>query len=197
MLRTMQHWRPYICPFESLLTFVPPGSRVMDIGCGSGLFLALLHRFDYGIRGYGFDTSIHAIQCAQTMANRHASGSLQFERIGKDAPWPDGKFDVVSLIDVLHHIPRAHQQSAFQNAAMRVDAGGMLLYKDMSDATWFAAAGNRLHDLVVAREWIRYVPVAMPERWAAECGLKLVHAARSRTLWYEHDLRVFKRQPPQ
>ena len=196
LLRKMQHFRPRICPFHELLPIVPTGSRVMDVGCGSGIFLGLLHYFGFQIQGFGFDASRVAIDCASSMAERHGGGHLRFAHVRKEDPWPDGQFDVVSLLDVLHHIPVQHQESAFQAAAARVRPGGVLLYKDMSEAPWYFAAANRMHDLVVAREWIHYVPVRTVEKWAGRMQMELQTAGSSRMLWYQHDLRVFRRAMP-
>jgi 2-polyprenyl-3-methyl-5-hydroxy-6-metoxy-1,4-benzoquinol methylase len=190
---TMQHLRPYICPFHELLPVVPRGSNVLDVGCGSGLFLGLLHAFDFGIDGFGFDASPIAMECAQKMAQRHAGGRLRFECVRKEDPWPGGRFDVVSMIDVLHHIPVEQQEAAFRSAASAVRPGGLLLYKDMSESPWYCAAANRVHDLVVAREWIHYVPVARVEKWAAKLELQQSRAHSIRMLWYQHDIRVFQR----
>jgi 2-polyprenyl-3-methyl-5-hydroxy-6-metoxy-1,4-benzoquinol methylase len=189
----MQHLRPHICPFHELLPLVPHGASVMDIGCGSGLFLGLLQYYGFGIRGFGIDASHFAIDCANAMARRNGGGHLHFEHVRKDDPWPEGQFDVVSMIDVLHHIPVEHQEGAFRAAVGRVSPGGLLLYKDMSDSPWYCAGANRLHDLVVAREWIHYVPVVVIERWAAGLRLELQTAASFRMLWYQHDLRVFRK----
>jgi 2-polyprenyl-3-methyl-5-hydroxy-6-metoxy-1,4-benzoquinol methylase len=193
LLRKMQHLRPQICPFHELLPIVPPGSSVLDIGCGSGLFLGLLHHFQFRVQGFGFDASPVAIECASRMAQRHGEGCLRFEHVRKEDPWPGGQFDVVSMLDVLHHIPVEHQESAFRSAAAAVRPGGLLVYKDMSDSPWGLAAANRLHDLVIAREWIHYVPVSVIEGWAASLKMTPLSARSFRMLWYKHDLRVFQR----
>lgn len=191
LMRTMQRLRPHVCPFEALLRVVPRGASVLDVGCGSGIFLGLLHYFGYDVNGLGFDSSRPAIQCAQAMAERHGGGAIRFERIPVGDRWPEGRFDVVSMIDVMHHIPVQHQESAFLAACERVSPGGFLLYKDMSDRPFPLAAANRLHDLVIAREWIHYVPVATVERWATSLGMTVEQPSTHRLLWYRHDLRVF------
>ncbi|HYI94857.1 MAG TPA: class I SAM-dependent methyltransferase [Bryobacteraceae bacterium] len=189
----MQHLRPNICPFDKLLAVVPSGASVLDIGCGSGIFLGLLEYFGRRIHGFGFDASQAAIECAKTMARYHPDFNLRFQHIHKEDPWPPGQFDVVSIIDVLHHIPVEHQDGAFQAAAARVSPGGLLLYKDMSDSPWYLAGANRLHDLIVARDWIYYVPVAHIEGWAKSLDLQLENTESVRMLWYQHDLRVFRK----
>jgi 2-polyprenyl-3-methyl-5-hydroxy-6-metoxy-1,4-benzoquinol methylase len=163
----------------------------LDVGCGSGLFLGLLRYFGYDVNGLGFDSSRPAIQCAQAMARRHGGGAIRFQRVPAGDPWPAGAFDVVSLIDVMHHIPPAYQESAFRAAHERVAPGGILLYKDMSDRPLHLATANRLHDLVIAREWIHYVPIATVDRWATSLGMTIEHPSSHRLLWYQHDLRVF------
>lgn len=190
----MQHYRPQICPFHQLLPIVPSGARVLDAGCGSGIFLGLLHYFGYRVDGFGFDASPVAIECAKAMAERHGRGRLRFEYVRKQDPWPEGQFDVVSLLDVLHHIPPGHQRKAFQAAAARVAPGGLLLYKDMSDSPWHLAAANRLHDVVVAQDWIHYVPIESIEGWAAELSMDQQSAGTYQMLWYRHELRVFRRR---
>jgi len=188
----IQRLRPYICPFEQLLPFVPPGASVLDVGCGAGLFLGLLAAEGRLGAGVGFDSAPAAIARAQRMRER-LGAPLEFHRLDAAARWPDGEFDVVSIVDVMHHVPPAAQRRVFLAAAARVRAGGTLLYKDMARAPAWRAWANRLHDLVMARAWIHYAPIEDVERWALEAGLALAHAGAYNRYWYAHELRVFRR----
>jgi 2-polyprenyl-3-methyl-5-hydroxy-6-metoxy-1,4-benzoquinol methylase len=197
LMRKLMHYRIRICPFERLVSFVPPRSSVLDVGCGAGLFLALLAGTVEDIEGVGFDTSGVAIKTAKHMGERvRESGlraQLRFEQWDATAPWPAGSFDVVSIVDVMHHVPPDHQRSALETAASKVNPGGILLYKDMADRPALHAGMNRLHDLVLARQWIRYVPIATADQWARDCGLEVEHRESATRLWYQHDLRVYRK----
>ena len=198
-MRKMMHYRIVICPFERLIPNVAPGSSVLDIGCGAGLFLALLAGTVPDVIGVGFDSSGPAINTAMRMTEQvKRSGlraKLRFIRLDVAEPWPDGLFDVVSLVDVLHHVPLAHQKSIVERAAEKVRPGGVLLYKDMANQPAFHAGMNRLHDLMLARQWIHYLPIRSVDKWAEELGLALAHAETISRLWYRHELRIFRKPP--
>lgn len=197
LMRKMTHHRIRICPFECLVPLVPAGSTVLDAGCGSGLFLALLAHTVPGVDGVGFDSSSPAIETARRMADSAQRAGLRarlrFLHLDLYGPWPPGGFDVVSLIDVLHHVPPARQQDVFEQAIRCVKPGGLLLYKDMAARPLLCAALNRLHDLLLARQWVRYIPIRRAEAWAAHHGLTCVHAGKLVRYWYHHDLRVFRK----
>jgi SAM-dependent methyltransferase len=194
LYRTFQRYRPYICPFEELIPEVPRGARVLDIGCGGGLFLGLLNAAGMKPRGVGFDVSAPAIELARAMAAglRKHGGDLHFQRLPPDAPWPSGHFDVVAMIDVIHHVPPSSQERVIRCACRKVRPGGAFLYKDMVQRPRWRAIANRMHDLVLARQWIHYRAVSDVERWASEEGLQLERSAPFNRLWYGHDLRVFR-----
>ncbi len=199
LLRLLQQYRPYIAPFEELLPLVPRGARVMDVGCGGGLFLHLLAaRVGLGA-SVGFDASAGAIAVARSV--RHAAElpglAPAFAHVRVQEPWPGPPthpkvFDVVSVIDVMHHVPAADQAGLIAQAARRVAPGGVLIYKDMCRAPLWRAAANRLHDLVLARQWISYAPVEQVEVWARAAGLEVERRAEFNRLWYGHELRVFR-----
>lgn len=192
LLRCLQHWRPHICPFECMIRHVPAGSCVLDVGCGGGLFLGLLAHDGRLSRGIGFDVADKAISLARRMATGAGLAErLDFRRLDVGESWPEGSFDVVSLIDVLHHVPPASQMACLTAAAAHVRPGGLLLYKDMARRPHWRALANRLHDLVMARQWIHYVPIGKVEAWASEAGLRTLHAESFQRLWYAHELRVF------
>jgi SAM-dependent methyltransferase len=199
LMRKLMHYRIRICPFERLLPLVPPGASVLDVGCGAGLFLALLSGVVPELVGVGFDHSGLAIKTAARMAEEvkkaGLSADLTFVRLGTAEPWPSGTFDVVSLVDVLHHVPPAHQKGVFERATKSVKPNGILLYKDMADHPVFQAGMNRLHDLILARQWIHYVPIRRIEEWAGECGLTITHAKEISRFWYRHEVRVFRKPP--
>lgn len=199
LLRTLQHYRPYICPFEELLRFIPEGSRVMDIGCGGGLLGALVCATRQPLRFVGFDASSDAI----AVANRNVTGSScsgssggivpEFLHLDVGAPWPPGPFDVITIVDVVHHIPPRHQQAALEQAARALEPGGIFIYKDMTRRGFFRPLMNRLHDLVLARQWIHYADLADVERWLTGEGLKVLHREFLPRWWYGHELLVLKK----
>ncbi|MGQ0628555.1 MAG: class I SAM-dependent methyltransferase [Phycisphaerales bacterium] len=197
LLRLMQRYRPFISPFELLLPHVPTGATLLDVGCGGGLLLSLLAARQQLTLGVGFDSSSRAIAAAEGARRALADrGSvLHFERLDASRPWPSDpvQFDVVSIIDVIHHVAPAHQRGVIETACARVKPGGILLYKDMCRRPRWRAATNRLHDLIMARQWIHPAPIEQVELWAAGCGLTVEHRASITRYWYGHELRVFRR----
>jgi 2-polyprenyl-3-methyl-5-hydroxy-6-metoxy-1,4-benzoquinol methylase len=197
LLRTLQHFRPFICPFERLFGHIPEGSRVLDVGCGAGLLLSLAAARGRQFLGLGFDVSPMAIELAKTMTKRamviRPQAQLSFERLDVDATWPAGLFDVVFLIDVMHHVPPASQHSLVKRVISKVKPEGTLVYKDMCLRPWWKAQANRLQDLIVARELINYVPVETVENWAGAEGMQVVLSEDMSRFWCGHELRVMRR----
>ena len=86
----------------SIARLVPPGSRVLDLGCGDGALLAHLQA-TRGCTGYGVeidDTKLLA--CVQRGVN-----VLQFNLDEGLAMFGDNSFDVVLQIDTLQHLRNA------------------------------------------------------------------------------------------
>lgn len=195
--RLIRHNRHRICPFDRVAEHVPPGSRVLDIGCGAGMLIAHLAVSGRAIEAHGVDASENVIRVAQQMATRlklsvpHAE--VRFEHRPVQQGLPEGAFDAVCMVDVMHHIPPPAQEEAFRQAAARVRPGGLFIYKDMCDGPIWRSGLNRLHDLVLARDWIHYVPIELIERWAASEAFRLMHSEDINMLWYGHELRVFER----
>lgn len=189
--RLLQIYRPYICPFEELLPHVPEAADILDVGCGGGLFLGLAAETRALKSGLGFDANPATIAIAQNLALE--TDNVSFVHLDVEAPWPEGPFDVVSMIDVMHHIPPAAQPGIFPLVAARLKPGGVFLYKDINAGDWLRATANRMHDLALAQDWVHYLPTARARALAEEAGLTEERYAKINRLWYGHDLHVFRR----
>lgn len=190
----MQYGRPYICPFERIVALVPEGATVLDAGCGDGLLLGLLATFGRLRRGIGFDASRAAIATANAMRGRLPHPDrLAFEYRDAGAPWPAGAYDVVTLVDLLHHVAPTEQRHVLDEAARRVAPGGALVFKDMAHAPRWRALVSEVHDLLVARQRIHLVAFARARHAFEQAGLALEHYERVATGPYLHELAVFRR----
>ena len=84
---------------EIIAGLVPPGSRVLDLGCGDGELLAHLQQHK-GCTGYGIeiaDANVHA--CVQRGVN-----VIQLNLDEGLALFEDHSFDVVLQLDTLQHL---------------------------------------------------------------------------------------------
>lgn len=190
-VRLLMRFRPRICPLDVVADAVPRGSRVLDIGCGAGLLLGWLAEA-YGTGGVGVDTSARAVEMARTSVR--AGEDLRFECHSPDAPWPSGPFDVITVVDVLHHVPPADQR-AFVG---RLAASGVprVLLKDLDPRPRWKAWMNALHDFLMTGK--RVYPRAMRDvvAWLEADGFRVTRAERVDRLWYSHYLVEAARAAP-
>jgi 2-polyprenyl-3-methyl-5-hydroxy-6-metoxy-1,4-benzoquinol methylase len=189
-----QTLRPYIAPFHTIVGLVPPGSSILDVGCGAGLFVALLAKLGRIRAATAFDYDGKAIEVADSIVGKLPVPEIvRYEKRTALDRWPEGQYDVVSIVDVVHHIPPAAQAGVIAEAASHVGAGGIMLYKDMARRPFWRAWANRLHDLLSAREWINYAPIEDVISWAGAAGLRLEQRGAANMLWYGHEWCVFRR----
>lgn len=193
----VQRNRGRIAPLHLLMDLVPFHSSILDIGCGSGVFLGMLALQNQIKSGIGFDSSASAIALAQKMVTQletdDSRASLSFHSIPVAQSWPDGSFDVVTMIDVLHHIPISQQRKVLLLAYEKVVPGGCLLYKDMSSRPMLCGLANRFHDLVMAKQWIHYVLATKADAWLWKMGANIETSGRCRMYWYQHHWRVYRK----
>jgi len=192
LARLMMRYRPYICPFHTLIQHIPQDATVMDVGCGGGLLLNLLAGADRIQRGLGFDYSPDMIRVASKAAQKHNT-DIHFCTVNANDGWPRSTANTITAIDLLHHISPKDQDDVINKLIDTVPPGGRLVYKDMAAKPHWRASINRLHDLVLARQWIHYHPIAQVEQTATQKGLRLIASQDINQWWYRHELRVFER----
>ncbi|MCL2409096.1 MAG: class I SAM-dependent methyltransferase [Oscillospiraceae bacterium] len=73
---------------------------VLDVACGNGTLLAALSK-KAAISGHGIDISSEMIKAASAKYS-----NLEFKTAGcEDIPYPDTKFDVITVCASFHHFP--------------------------------------------------------------------------------------------
>ena len=81
------------------LSGLRPGARVADLGCGSGVFTALLEGLGYDCTGLDISAKLIAVGRRKYPDIEFVAGDI--ERL----PFADGSFDGVLLSGVVHHFP--------------------------------------------------------------------------------------------
>lgn len=87
---------------KALAQLVPEGSRVLDLGCGDGLFLDYLQR-ERGCTGYGIEIAdANVLACVKRGVN-----VIQLNLDAGLSMFDDDSFDIVLQIDTLQHLRNA------------------------------------------------------------------------------------------
>ncbi len=104
----------------SITRLVPPGSRVLDLGCGDGAMLEHLIR-ERGCTGYGVEINDANVQaCVARGVN-----VIQLNLDEGLAMFADASFDVVLQIDTLQHL---HNTEVMLRETARVGRTGIVAF---------------------------------------------------------------------
>lgn len=121
------------------------GMHILDIGCGSGLFLRTAHSQNPNITGIGIDVDIDAAN--QAIQNMKTWGlEDKFEIIQGDfrmQALDSKRFDLISLINVVYYFPENERTAIFRNLHSKLTSGGKLaIVMNMQANEKYAAAAN-------------------------------------------------------
>ena len=142
----------------------PAGLRVLEVGCGTGHWLAVLAAC--GARVTGLDRSAGMLRVA---AGR-VPGAVLVEGDSGRLPWGDGAFDRVVCVNAIHHFP---EPAAFVAEARRVLASGGALQVTGLDPSR-GVDRSFVYDAfegALAADLRRYPTTATVEGWATRAGL--------------------------
>ena len=153
-----------------------PPARALDLGCGTGELTRLLAR-RCG-EAVGIDLSGEMIARARSMTPAGVNATY-VEGDFRDAPAGGERFDVVTAVAALHHLPI---REALGLAASRVRSGGILLVVDLHDMPTLPAPVRRLGAFAIAH-WDLIAHGRLPRRdardaWRAHGDRELLPTAR-------------------
>lgn len=128
----VRNYRSILDKYEKVLN-IPPGGRVLDIGCGTGAFLSC-----FAERGYetvGVDFSASMLKAARKSTRGKAIDFVQGDAT-KGLDLPDKSFDLVISSYVLHGLSSALRQRIYTEAG-RLSRGKILFYDYNQVRRWF------------------------------------------------------------
>lgn len=158
---------------EQIAALVPQGSRVLDLGCGTGELLAYLQKHR-GCTGYGVELNdANLLECVKRGVN-----AIQLNLEEGLSIFEDQSFDVVLQLETLQHL---RNTEAMLRETARVGRSGIVSFPN------FAHWPNRLQVLlgrmpvtrVLPYQWydtpnIRVGTYADFEVLAGKCGLRIL-----------------------
>jgi ubiquinone/menaquinone biosynthesis C-methylase UbiE len=117
---------------------LPPGARVLEVGCGTGAVTRALAALPGVAQAIGVDPSAVFVERARALGTGHAA--LRFEIAdGRSLPFADDDFDVVVFHTTLCHVPQP--ELMLREAARVLRVAGCLAVFDGDYATATLAIG--------------------------------------------------------
>lgn len=110
------------------------GDQVADIGCGTGLFLALARQQYPNAKLAGLDPDARALAIARRRLSGQGPEVELIQAFAESLPWPASSLDVVVSSMVFHHLPDFSKQKAALEIFRVLKPGGRVLIADFGPA---------------------------------------------------------------
>lgn len=177
-------------PFlEEIGQYLPQKGRVLDLGCGFGLFSLCYATLAPGRNITGIDLSAARIERARESARKLGLDNVHYE-VANILEWERAEqFNAIYLLDVIHHLPYDSVPQFLQKIRSLIAPGGRLIIKEVADRPrhkmLFALILDRL---MVGMEPIRYWPPDELTQLVASLGFEVFHHRMTDILPYPHIL---------
>lgn len=130
----------------------PAKLRILDVACGTGRVLEMLHASVPGAQLYGVDLSPHYIGFARRRLKETVPVSLLVEN-AEQLPFPDGWFDAITCVYLFHELPPKVRTTVLREMARVLKPGGVLVLED----------SIQIADAPILEDRLRHFPVQFHE----------------------------------
>jgi 2-polyprenyl-3-methyl-5-hydroxy-6-metoxy-1,4-benzoquinol methylase len=186
-------YRPFICPFDQLLDQIPKRSAVFDLGCGSGSLLSLINHFRDPAKLGGIEITNQLVENARLLLSSANIPVSINPYDGVSIPEEIGEYNVVTMIDVFHHIPPSIQTDFFSQLYRKMGNNSILIFKDIDASSPFVYA-NKLHDMLLAGEIGNEWKAGAITKKMEEVGFKCSKTEYKHMIVYPHYTIVARKQ---
>jgi SAM-dependent methyltransferase len=111
---------------------LPARGRILDVGCGFGLFAGYFGQTQPEREIVGVDPDASRIAQARRVADSLGHHRHSFMVGTAEGDLPLGTFAGAYVLDVMHHLPVADQINVLRALYARLEPGGVLVMKDVT-----------------------------------------------------------------
>jgi 2-polyprenyl-3-methyl-5-hydroxy-6-metoxy-1,4-benzoquinol methylase len=127
-------------------------ARVLEVGCGFGLFGCYFAARDARVRWHGLDLNARRIEMARSAAARLGLANTKFAVAdARETLQLEERFDAVVMMDLLHHIPDHSKRQLLDAVLSRLAPGGVLIIKDVTRRPRWKMAFTWLLDVAMTQ----------------------------------------------
>ena len=135
---------------EMLDRLVPKRGRILDMGCGFGLFSLFLAMRSPERSIHGIDLSASRIDAARRCAEKMRLSNVQFEQADIRDYTVQGEWDGIFTLDLLHHVQPESRRGFLEAAKQHLREDGVLVIKDIHTRPRWKMAFTWLLDQAMA-----------------------------------------------
>ena len=174
--------------------YLPARGRVLDIGCGFGLFSLYYASVAPTLELRGLDFNPRRIAMARRAAARLGLTNVIYEVQDARDYRADGDYDAAYMLDIVHHVEEESVRPLLEQLAKSLRSGGRLIIKDVDTRPaykrWFTHALDRLMD---PRTPVHYWPAEELQSLLEEVGFTVHRHLMVDVLPYPHVLYICQR----
>ena len=178
---------------EEVGQYIPERGRVLDAGCGFGLFSLYFASLAPSLELVSVDLSARRIACAQRAAGRLGLLNRLEARVQKVQDIDPGisRFAAIYTLDLLHHLPPPDVQPFLAALYALLEPGGVLIVKDVSRRPAWKRWFTHVLDLLVSPDQPpHYIDEADMKRMIQQCGFDVRLHRMLDLLPYPHALYI-------
>jgi 2-polyprenyl-3-methyl-5-hydroxy-6-metoxy-1,4-benzoquinol methylase len=166
-------FRPKLLSVMDLL--LPDEGRILDVGCGFGLFAAYFGQTNPRRSIVGVDPDARRVTLASRVAASLDLANHEFHVGDVRSAELQGPFAAAYVLDVMHHIPSRDQRGVLERMRDLLVPGGVLLIKDITTEPHYELLFTELLDRLMVG-WSEELSYRHHKEWGemlAELGFKV------------------------
>jgi 2-polyprenyl-6-hydroxyphenyl methylase/3-demethylubiquinone-9 3-methyltransferase len=137
-----------ICPVLALESYLPKEGKILDLGCGVGIFSNILSLLSPARKVEGIDADSNKIKAAGAASG--GRGNLTFSARRMEDFRGSG-YDAIVISDALYLVPYARQEEVLKNCFSGLSDKGVLLIKEVDKRPLWKFIFNLVQETLAVR----------------------------------------------